>query len=161
MPRPTCYNKALDLLSRRPHFRRELASKLARRGYEEDEVETALDRLEERRLIDDAKAARDFVESRSRREPFGRRRLLAELARRGVSEDHALAAVDVLDPDDEEALVAEAVALWRRRNPGKKKPDALARFLKRRGFSHRAIVSVLQEMASDSGADSHDTRFEP
>ena len=157
MPKATCYNKALDLLSRRPHFRRELASKLFRRGYEEDEVEAALDRLEELRLIDDAQAARDFVESRTRREPVGRRRLLAELARRGAPEDAARGAVEALHPEDDLALAAEAAAAWQRRKAGKGKPEALARFLERRGFSRRAIVSVLQEMASDSGADSHDT----
>lgn len=150
MPTPSCYNKALDLLSRRPHFRRELAAKLASRGYEDEEIDTALDRLEEKGFVDDAKAARDFVDSRSRREPVGRLRLLAELGRRGAPEDAAREAVDALYPDDDRSLAAEAAGRWRRRNPGKDGP-ALGRYLERRGFSRRAIVSVLREAADEAG----------
>lgn len=146
MPQATCRNKALDLLSRRPHFRRELTSKLARKGYEEEEIEPALDRLEEELLLDDAKTARDFVDSRLAREPIGRYKLLADLARHGASRDVAQDAVDAAYPVDDRELAAAAAERWSRRS-GRATPEALGRHLERRGFSRRAIVTILQDSA--------------
>ncbi|HEX9730566.1 MAG TPA: regulatory protein RecX [Thermoanaerobaculia bacterium] len=145
----SCYNKALDLLSRRPHFRRELAAKLAGRGFEDDEVDDALDRLEAKALLDDRRTARDFVAHRLAREPLGRWRLLAELDRRGAPEGAAQEAVDAVYPDDEGALAAAAAERWRRRT-ARATSAALARHLERRGFTRRAIVTVLRGAADDS-----------
>ncbi len=149
--RPTCQNKALDLLSRRPHFRRELAFKLSRRGYDDDEVAGALDHLEGQRLLDDARTARDFVEHRLARGPVGPRRLLADLARRGAPEELAREAVEALYGDEDE-LVTAAAERWRRRST-RGSPEALGRHLERRGFSRRAIVAVLREAESAASND--------
>ena len=80
----SCMEKAVDLLSRRPHFRRQLEQKLSSRGFSSDEVETTLARLEELGYLDDVACARGFVTQRLRRGPLGRRRLRAELSRRGA-----------------------------------------------------------------------------
>lgn len=148
----SCYNKALDLLARRPHFRRELAAKLAARGFDDDEIASALDRLEEKRFLDDRQAARDFAARRLEREPIGRRRLLAELARRGASEDDAREAVDAVYPEDDAELAAAAAERWRRRTAAPRR-EALARHLERRGFSGHAIVSALRTAADDADPD--------
>lgn len=142
----------MDLLAARPHFRRELAAKLAARGYEDDEIEATLDHLESKGFLDDGQTARDFVERRLEREPLGRRRLAAELARHGASEDDARQAVDAFYPEDDRALAAAAAERWRRRSPGKG-ATALARHLERRGFSQRAIVAILQDAAADAGVE--------
>ena len=65
--RPTCYNKALDLLSLRSHFQQELKYKLLRRGYEEEEIEDVLERLIEKRFLDDRATAFEFARSRAAR----------------------------------------------------------------------------------------------
>ena len=41
----SCYRQAVALLAARAHFRRELETKLLRRGFGDQEVEEALDRL--------------------------------------------------------------------------------------------------------------------
>ena len=55
---PPCYEKAVQLLASRPHFRRELAGKLLQRGYPADEMEATLDRLTEQGYLDDSATAR-------------------------------------------------------------------------------------------------------
>jgi regulatory protein len=144
------YAKAVDLLARRPHFRRQLADKLARRGFDEAVVEAVLDRLQTHRYLDDRQTARDFVQSKLARGPVGQRRLAAELARRGAPREVADEVLAELLPDDDRAAARQAAETWlaRRRNP---KPQALAGYLERRGFSPRAIWDALD--AADLGAE--------
>lgn len=170
--RPTCYNKAIDLLSRRPHFSTELRTKLRQRSYDDTEIEETLVRLEERRFLDDRETARIFVESKLRRGNAGRRKLLAELSRRGIQGELAEEAVAILGYEEELASGREAARRFnlraerstRRtgegpdresRSPEVRSPElsseksrnqeALARHLDRKGFSKRVILAILGE----------------
>ena len=145
---PPCYNKALDLLSRRSHFRQELKYKLLRRGYEEEEVEEVLDRLIEKRFLDDRATAFEFARSRVAREPLGRARLLAELAKRGVESDLANEVASEICPDDDRAPALEAAKRWRSKRP-RGDSAALARYLSRRGFRSSAIYEALEQTSQD------------
>jgi regulatory protein len=122
---PTCYNQALKLLASRPHFRAELAAKLARRGYPPEEVEAALDLLTDRHLLDDPAAAAGFVAGRVGKGE-GRARIAAELRQRGVGGDTVAQALSAL-PEDDGPAAREAAARWRSR--GGSDPAALARHL--------------------------------
>ena len=135
-----CYQKAAQLLAGRPHFRAELAAKLAQRSFPADEIAAALGRLEEQGYVDDSKTAADFIAHRRERRGEGRLRLRAELVRRGApaeAVDEALAGLD-----DEDDLAAARAAAARRAGDD---PAALARHLTRKGFTRRAIVAVLNE----------------
>jgi regulatory protein len=137
----SCYDRAVALLAGRSHFRRELEAKLAQRGYAEDEVTEAMDRLAARGFLDDRRTAEQFVAERLARGPRGRARLVAELSRRGLDGDQARSVLDAALPEDDSAAAREAMAAWERR--GGKDAAALARHLARKGFSGRAIVAVL------------------
>ncbi len=137
------YRKAIELLARRSHFRREIAAKLAQRGYGEDEVESTIERLADEGLVADRQTAREFVRGRLAKKPMGRVRLAAELGRRGVSSDLAAEVLDELYPDDD-------LALARRAARGSRSPEALARRLDRLGFTSRSIVHLLREMDEDA-----------
>ena len=137
-----CYQKAAQLLASRPHFRAELALKLARRGFPADEAAAALDRLEQQGYLDDTKVAADFIAHRQERGGEGRLRLRAELVRRGARPDAVNAALAGLDEDDDLEAARKAYAVASR---SKKDPAALARHLARKGFSRRAILAVLHE----------------
>jgi regulatory protein len=104
----SCYDKAAQLLATRPHFRRELETKLQQRGYPADEIAATLERLTEQRYLDDRAAARSFVESRSGRGE-GRARLRAELLRRGAAEEVAEEALAELTPEELSGVVGAAV----------------------------------------------------
>jgi len=142
--RLSAYDQAVKLLARRTHFRREIADKLAQRSYPRAEIDEALARLAARRYLDDAEAARQFVAGRLARGGYGRARLAAELAARGVEREVVGAVLDDLLPEDDlEAARDEA------RRARAKDPAALARRLERRGFSARAIAAVLRERGDD------------
>lgn len=139
---PSAYQKGVQLLAARPHFRRELAAKLARRGFEEVEVEAVLDRLSEQGYLDDLKTARDFASQRAARGE-GRVRLLAELLRRGAPSEVAEQVAAEALPENDLPAALEAASRWRAK--GGTDPGALARHLQRKGFSPRAIVAALQQ----------------
>jgi regulatory protein len=144
----TCLDKALELLARRAHFRRELDRKLVQRGYGDEEREAALARVEELGYLDELETARAFLRERLRRGPEGKRRLEAELVRRGAeAEAAAQALAEMVPEDDREPARAAARTLLRR---GAKEPAAVGRFLERKGFSPRAIFAVLDELRGDS-----------
>jgi len=142
----TAYQKAVQLLGSRPHFRRELQVKLAQRKFPSEEIEEALDRLTGQGYLDDRKTAVSFVEHRLSRNNEGRLRLRAELEKRGAQAEaieEALAAV----PEDDLEPAREAAERWQRLHP-RGEPAALAqrlsRHLARKGFSRRAIFAVLK-----------------
>jgi regulatory protein len=150
-PAPSCYAKAVELLARRDHFRAELRAKLVARRFPEGEIESALDRLETQGYVDDRATARQLAVARLNGEPLGRRRLAAELARRGVSAEVAAQVIDELLPPDDRTTAREAARQWLERRGGTGAPAALARYLDRRGFSSPAIWAVLEEV--DPGGD--------
>ena len=138
----SAYQKAVQLLGSRPHFRRELQAKLAQRGFPAEEIEEALDRLAGQGYLDDSKTAAGFVEQRLSRNSEGRVRLRAELEKRGAPAEAIEDALAALPEDDLEAA-REAAERWARLHP-RGEPAALARHLARKGFSRRAIFALLK-----------------
>jgi regulatory protein len=148
---PSCYDKAVQLLGSRPHFRRELQAKLAKRGFPPGEIEEALDRLAAHGYLDDTKTAHSFVEQRLGRSSEGRLRLKAELEKRGAAPE-AIASALADMPDDDLAPTRDAAERWARLHP-RGKSASLAQHLARKGFSRRAIFAVLSERREDLDLD--------
>ncbi|HEX3128733.1 MAG TPA: regulatory protein RecX [Thermoanaerobaculia bacterium] len=148
---PSCYDKAVQLLGSRPHFRRELQAKLAQRGFPPEEIEEALDRLAGQGYLDDIKTAVSFVEHRLERNAEGRLRLKAELEKRGAAPEAIESALADL-PDDDLEPAREAAERWARLHP-RGKGSSLAQHLSRKGFSRRAIFAVLTERREDLDLD--------
>lgn len=154
MSLPSCYDKAVQLLGSRPHFRRELQAKLAQRGFPDGEIEEALDRLAGQGYLDDAKTAAGFVEQRLARHAGnaeGRLRLKAELEKRGAAPAAVESALAGL-PDDDLEPARQAAERWSRLHP-RGKGSSLAQHLARKGFSRRAIFAVLTERREDLDLD--------
>jgi regulatory protein len=135
---------ALDLLARRAHFENELERKLLAKGFATEDVAAALDRLRSAKLVDDRRCAIDFIQSRLRRAPQGRRRLRAELERKGIDAEVIAAALGEALPDTDGDLAREAARRFQRRRRSAD-PRALARHLDRLGFSTRDILALAEE----------------
>ena len=144
-------DKAAALLGIRPHFRRELAQKLAAREYESEEIEAALDHLASLGYLDDERTAREFVAARQARKSEGFLRLKLELERRGAPPEAVAAALAEL-PDDDLAPCQDAAEAWRRAHP-KGNVASLARHLARKGFRQRSIVEVCRSLDAAGGAE--------
>ncbi len=147
--RPEAFDVGLRLLARREHSRAELSAKLAQRGYEQSEIEPALDRLESEGALDEARFAEQYVRLRLR-QGYGPARIRADLVTRGVDGaalEAALAAEGEADDDEHWLERAEAA---RRRRFGAELPGDYderarqARFLERRGFPAAHIARVLR-----------------
>ena len=141
-PKRSAYDKALGLLARREHSRRELKTKLRQGGYEGDETSAAIDRLGEQHYQDDDRFAEVLLRSRIA-QGYGPMRLRVELKSHGVADARIRELLDAADVDWD----ASAVAQLRRRYGGTGTADPAertrrAQFLLRRGFAAATVRSV-------------------
>jgi regulatory protein len=126
-PPPTATQRALGLLVRREHSRKELGRKLAARGVEPDEAAAAIDKLSEAGWQDDVRFAELLVRSRAA-SGHGPVRIRAELRTHGLDSEAIAAALDGFDGD------------W----------NAIARDLVRRRFDAKALATLAgQRKAAD------------
>lgn len=136
---------AMRMLERRPHSEKEIRNKLGRKGYLPDSIESAIKRLKDHGLIDDAAYARAYARSKLNRKPVGRRLIEAGLGAKGVSRELAKSETStVLGDRDESAVALDAVRKYLKRRPlkfaGQRSKEAAAErsrmigWLMRQGF---------------------------
>ena len=82
------FNKAASLLSLQDRTRRQLLDRLTD-TYGEASAQAAVDRLEELRLVDDARYAENYASELRRRKNAAPRRIRQELLARGIDPDTA------------------------------------------------------------------------
>lgn len=138
-PELTPVQRAIGLLSRREHSRRELTRKLKVRGIEAEAATAAVDRLAQEGWQDDTRFAESLVRSRSA-SGYGPLHIRAELGTHGLDRDAVAAALDTFDGD----WAANARDLVRRRYGPEVLSDLAVRrkaadFLARRGFDADTI----------------------
>lgn len=130
------HERALRLLAVRPRSRRELEIRLLRAGFEHDEVQDELTRLETVGLIDDEAFARELAEHHVGARRSGRWAVVGALAAKGVPRSVIEEAIAGLGEDEAE----RALALARERAPRlaglppEKAFGRLASLLMRRGY---------------------------
>lgn len=136
--------------------RGELHAKCTERGYPDEIIVAALDRLTEVGVIDDAAYARDYAASRQRSRGLSASAIRRELARKRLDPALIDAAVEGIDRDDE---YATAVDLVRRKAPGTARLDRQARvrrltgMLIRKGYSPSVAFTVVKEVLADVDLD--------
>lgn len=139
---------ALRMLGRRALSRRELAERLARRGFPPAAIRAELHRLEAAGLLDEEAVAASVVAGTLRR-GAGRRMAAAALRRRRIAREAADGALSALDPEAERAALDQAVARAARRHPGfERLPEVrrkVIRYLLARGFGAGEIRAALAE----------------
>ena len=137
--------KALELLSRRPHSRKELKDKLLRRGIDEEDAEDCVAWLAEHGFLDDGEYA-GAVARHYAAKGYGAGRVRSELQRRGI--DRELAADTLSDlPDNSgkiDAFLARKLTDVNDREAVRKVSAALFR----RGFSWEEIRAALHRFDS-------------
>lgn len=156
------FDRALDLLAVRARAARELRRVLIRKGEEAPYVDAAIARLTALGLLDDAAYARQYARAKVEGPGLSRRRLQAELSRKGVAREVADEAIaDVLSDEsvDEEAIL-ERVAAKKLRTLARVEPDVRRRrlyaFLARRGYEPDDIRRVTDALLAGDGAGESD-----
>ncbi len=131
---------------------------LARKRFAKEEIEAAIETMVSRRLIDDARFARVWVEARARSSPRAGRLLIAELRAKGIDGETAREAVArFLEEVPEEELAERVLARRRGRaagaaagTPGGEREDRerTARALTSRGFRSSFALSKAKAKAA-------------
>lgn len=135
----TPVQRALGLLVRREHSRKELTRKLTSRGIEDEAAQAAVDKLTEAGWQDDTRFAENLVRMRSNT-GYGPIHVRAELGTHGLDSEQIAAAMETFEGDWTE----NARDLVRRRF-GEAGPQDLAQrrkaadLLARRGFDGDSI----------------------
>ncbi len=146
------FDRALDLLAYRGRATRELRTALVRKGEDAASVDHAIERLTDMGLLDDAVYARQYAHAKIVGAGFSRRRLQAELSKRGVARevaDDAIAAAFAEDDVDSDAIL-ERVASRKLRSLASEDPPTRRRrlyeFLARRGYDSDDIRRVMDRL---------------
>jgi regulatory protein len=144
----------LQLLTRQPRTRAQLAGALRNCGIPGEVAEEVLSRFADAGLIDDAAFARAWVESRHHGRGLSGRALARELRNRGVDGDQIQAAVDHLSPEAEvetaRQLVVRKLAATRGQPP-EARARRLAGMLGRKGYSPAIAFRVIREALEEEG----------
>lgn len=146
----SAYDEAVRMLAARALSVAEVETRLARRGHPPPEIESAVRALRERRYLDDAALAYNVGSFLAARRRFGRIRVAAALARRGVPPEAAREALErVYGEIDEESLAFEVAGAAARSAGGSTRSpraarERLARSLLRRGFPREVVAKVVR-----------------
>jgi len=156
-----CREAALKLLERTRRTRRDLERRLKEKDFDAATIASTLDRLAEVGLVDDVEFARAWLAGRWGRKPSGWRRLVQELRAKGISEEDAERARELLSergsaPDEVGSaakLVAQARKRYARLEPQAQRQRLYA-LLARRGYDSDVIRRALElKEPLESGAE--------
>ena len=149
-------DRALNALSTRARSTKELERWLIGKQLPKEHIPGALERLTEMGLLNDFDFARGFARSRAVNRGQSRRRIEAELSKRGVHRttiSQAIADVFEHEEIDERAQV-NAAAEKKLKSLSKLEPDVIRRrlygFLARQGFNSQLIGEVMRRLPRNS-----------
>jgi regulatory protein len=143
----------LRQLTAAPRSRSQLEQVLRRKECPDDVAAAVLDRMEEVGLVDDVAYAGMLVRSQQAGRGLARRALAQELRRKGVDDETAQAALDEVDPHDEEDRARELVAKKMRSMSGLEavvQTRRLAGMLARKGYPSELSMRVVREAVREA-----------
>jgi regulatory protein len=147
---PEAYQKALELLVRREHSRRELGRKLSARGIDRDAADAAMDKLAGQGFQDEQRFAEMLARSRAAG-GHGPIRIRAELATHGLAREMIENALESCDRDWSESAREQLSRRYSAQDlaaPAKRRKAV--EFLLRRGFEHSVAYAAVRRRDEDS-----------
>lgn len=136
----------MNLLSRRAHSKKEIVIKLSQK-YPKEAAQSAADKLEELRLIDDEKFAQLYAEELYERKKYSPKRIENELKLKGISSEIASETVKSLDKDDFNRIILLLNSKYRNKLSDEKNIKRTVNALMRMGYSYSDIRKALEEVA--------------
>ena len=135
--------KAVTYLARAEQCRAGLTKKLIEKKYDKKYVGMALDYLEKRGYLSDARFARAWLHDRRINHFEGRTKLSGELAARGIEREVAAAALDeFFTENDETEICRKAYEKFVRQG---KEGEKLIAAMVRAGFSYKMVNAIIKE----------------
>ncbi len=149
------YQKALQLLDRRPRAEAEIRRSLAKHEMPETVIDAVLERLRRSGLVNDEQFAKAWVENRTEFRPRSRRALAVEMRQHGLSRETIEQTLSETDLD-EEALAYQAGMKQIKKLSQLEWLDfrrKLSAFLARRGFGYDVIAPVVQRIWNETQSE--------
>lgn len=140
-------NHAFNILSYGQKSKKDVYTKLMRKGYEEEFILKAIEYCEDRNYINDKLYAENFIKDKTNINKYGSNRIRYDLISKGVSKDII---DEVLDLDHDEEY-ERAIELAHKKMKSYKNDDKaaiyrkLGGFLQRRGYTYDVVSKVLRE----------------
>ncbi len=134
---------AYNYLSYRPRSQHEVVRYLRGKKCDSSIIDEAISRLQEQKLVDDAKFARDWIENRQLTSPRSKLRLKVELREKGLAPETIDLALESLSPSDEIQAISQLIEgkRLRQRYPDDQK---LIAYLAHQGFAYDTIKQALE-----------------
>ena len=151
----SAYELALRLLEYRARSAAELRRQLLRKGSRAAEVDAAIDKLRDQKLIDDDDFARQFARAKLLGAGASQRRIVQELGRKGVARNVADRAIELLKDEDGLDPAAGIHKVARKKWASLSNLDDFTRrrrlyaFLARRGFNPDEIRVAMQALGEE------------
>jgi regulatory protein len=157
-PRRGAYLAGLTLLARRELSEAQVRQRLTRRGYDADDIDSAVARLKDERALDDRRVATAIARTETGIRGRGRLRVRRQIEAAGIRGELVEQALDEVFADiDGDALLAAALERRLRGRPhieDDREFQRLYRYLAAQGFDSDRIVALLRSRRS-RGAGSH------
>lgn len=156
--RERAYELALNYLSYRPRSEGEVRKRLRQKGYPEQAVEEAMDRLRRAGLVDDEAFARYWIANRDQFKPRGRYALRQELRQKGVP-DRVVGELleDVNEDDNAYQAAIQRLSRWQGLALDEQRRK-LSGYLQRRGFRYETIREVWERLLAEELVHEPDMR---
>ena len=147
--REQAYDRALHFLSYRPRSQAEIAGYLFKKGWSEDVVTDAVNRLQQARLLDDVAFAQFWVENRQRFRPRSRAALRYELRTKGIASEIISAALEEVDEEETAYSLARRKARQQAAPLSRDSQRKLGQYLARHGFPYAVINNVMRRLEEE------------
>jgi len=138
---------ASRLINIRPRSEKELRKRFKEKGYNRATTQDIISQLKDKKIIDDEKFARLWVESRMRSNPKGVMLLRRELKEKGISDsviEGTLIGIKEKEAESARELAEKKIDVFKKLTPNKAKKK-LFDFLARRGFNFDIIEDIVKE----------------
>lgn len=153
------YQRALNFLSYRPRSEAEIERNLRKHDLGDAVIEMVLERLRDKRFVDDAQFATDWVVNRNELKPRGAYALRAELRQKGIAEPIIERALEGLDEVQLARSAAEKKTRQLKRFDWPEFRKKLSGYLARRGFGYEIVAEVCHAAWTDLHGQAPDTQF--
>lgn len=139
-----CFNRALNIISRRDHCEKELYNKL-RRADGDAAAQDAVDRIKALGYINDERYACNLAEELAARKGYGIRAIRAELLHRGIDREIAENTINSITLDESDNIRVLLNGKFSRKLTTEKGRKQVFASLLRLGYSYSDIRSAMSE----------------
>ena len=144
-----CKNTALKTIERTYKSEKELAQKLALKGYDDHIINRTINFMKEYNLLNDNNYATMYVKDKSRN--IGKKKIKNSLLQKGIDEEIIESELEKINNDEVKAIVYEMAlkkykVFSKRENDNYKLTQKLYRFLMGKGYDYDLIKDVVKSI---------------